>query len=217
MKAQQRSSLGIALTESGGEPLWELVGAGALARLHSDKITTAEPEALPLDRHEVNARVEHVMAQLEAYCSHHMSTPGGAEWLYVQHVPVRRLVTRLVRKLMALSTWTPFAQSPGHLSLAPYEGLIGIRDSSSREYRSYTVTWSGVAYALGARAPYNPVRRQPVLAAPVEGLQVSLAGAEEKLTQLDRRPASRNVVDLGIPTSTSPGSVPKQPRSEESD
>jgi hypothetical protein len=34
----------------------------------------------------------------------------------------------------------------------------------------------------------------------MEGLQVSLAGAEEKLTQLDRRPASRSVVDLGIPT-----------------
>jgi integrase len=35
----------------------------------------------------------------------------------------------------------------------------------------------------------------------VEGLQVSLAGAEEKLTQLDRRPASRSVVDLGMPAS----------------
>ncbi|WP_258039870.1 hypothetical protein [Streptomyces sp. SM1] len=35
----------------------------------------------------------------------------------------------------------------------------------------------------------------------VEGLQVSLAGAEKKLVQLDRRPANRSVVDLGIPTS----------------
>ncbi|MET8179389.1 hypothetical protein [Streptomyces sp. NPDC005336] len=34
-----------------------------------------------------------------------------------------------------------------------------------------------------------------------EGLQISLAGAQEKLAQLDRRPASRSVVDLGIPTS----------------
>ncbi|MFF3031060.1 hypothetical protein ACFVS7_08670 [Streptomyces rubiginosohelvolus] len=33
----------------------------------------------------------------------------------------------------------------------------------------------------------------------VEGLQMSLAGAEEKLTQLDRRQSNRSVVDLGIP------------------
>ncbi|BAC68615.1 hypothetical protein [Streptomyces avermitilis] len=34
----------------------------------------------------------------------------------------------------------------------------------------------------------------------VEGLQVSLTGAEEKLAQLDRRRGSHAVVDLGIPT-----------------
>ncbi|MFD7445774.1 hypothetical protein [Streptomyces sp. NPDC059909] len=50
----------------------------------------------------------------------------------------------------------------------------------------------------------------------VEGLQVSLAGAEEKLVQLDRR-ASRGVVDLGIPTITSPGAVPHQTRPPEPD
>ncbi|AVZ75820.1 hypothetical protein SLUN_30050 [Streptomyces lunaelactis] len=37
----------------------------------------------------------------------------------------------------------------------------------------------------------------------VEGLRVSLAGAEEKLAQLDRRPAGRGVIDLGILTITS--------------
>ncbi|MGY5060705.1 hypothetical protein ACWDFR_42720 [Streptomyces sp. 900105755] len=37
----------------------------------------------------------------------------------------------------------------------------------------------------------------------VEGLQVSLAGGEEKLAQLDRRQTSRSVVDLGIPTPVS--------------
>jgi hypothetical protein len=44
----------------------------------------------------------------------------------------------------------------------------------------------------------------------MEGLQVSLAGAEEKLTQLDRRP-SRVVVDLGVPVITA-SSVPRQHR-----
>ncbi|MFF5019425.1 hypothetical protein [Streptomyces sp. NPDC001165] len=33
----------------------------------------------------------------------------------------------------------------------------------------------------------------------VEGLQVGLAGAEEKLAQLDRRPAGHATVDLGFP------------------
>ncbi|WP_256725822.1 hypothetical protein [Streptomyces sp. IMTB 2501] len=41
----------------------------------------------------------------------------------------------------------------------------------------------------------------------VEGLKISLAGAEEKLAQLDRRPANRGVVDLGIPTVTHTGST----------
>ena len=34
----------------------------------------------------------------------------------------------------------------------------------------------------------------------VEGLHVSLAGAEGKLAQIDRRRDHRTVVDLGIPT-----------------
>src|SRR5262245_27945819 len=34
----------------------------------------------------------------------------------------------------------------------------------------------------------------------VEGLQVSLAGAQDKLAQLDRRTRNRTTVDLGIPT-----------------
>ncbi|WP_371660666.1 hypothetical protein [Streptomyces sp. NBC_00280] len=47
----------------------------------------------------------------------------------------------------------------------------------------------------------------------MEGLQVSLAGAEEELIQLDRRP-SRVVVDLGVPVITAP-SIPRRHRPEE--
>ena len=36
----------------------------------------------------------------------------------------------------------------------------------------------------------------------VEGLQVSLAGAEDKLAQLDHRSRPTNTTDLGIPTVT---------------
>ena len=38
----------------------------------------------------------------------------------------------------------------------------------------------------------------------VEGLQISLAGAEDKLTQIDRR-NSRPAVDLGTPAPRQPG------------
>ncbi|WP_236043901.1 HAD family hydrolase [Streptomyces pilosus] len=34
---------------------------------------------------------------------------------------------------------------------------VGLRSSSSWEYRAYTVTWSGIAYLLGAAAPHNPL------------------------------------------------------------
>ena len=43
----------------------------------------------------------------------------------------------------------------------------------------------------------------------VEGLRVSLAGAEAKLAQVDRRPGHRGAVDLGLPTITQP--VPELP------
>ncbi|WP_200824026.1 tyrosine-type recombinase/integrase [Nonomuraea solani] len=48
----------------------------------------------------------------------------------------------------------------------------------------------------------------------VEGLRVSLAGAQDKLAQLDRRPSSRHVVDLGIPTITGLNTVPRTPSTE---
>ncbi|MEU8106536.1 hypothetical protein AB0C18_22735 [Nonomuraea muscovyensis] len=48
----------------------------------------------------------------------------------------------------------------------------------------------------------------------VEGLRVSLAGAEDKLAQLDRRPSSRRVIDLGIPTIIGINTVPHNPGAE---
>ncbi|WP_330457450.1 hypothetical protein OIB37_11380 [Streptomyces sp. NBC_00820] len=98
------------------------------------------------------------MASLDNYGASLASTPGGAGWLHVQHVPVRRFVAEIVCKLLALNAWAPFASASGPLALAPYEGLVGLRSSSSREYLAYTVTWSGIAYLLGAPAPYNPTR-----------------------------------------------------------
>ncbi|GAA0671686.1 hypothetical protein GCM10009535_59260 [Streptomyces thermocarboxydovorans] len=158
MRPTKRSALGIARADADGKPLWALVGEGALATMKSDRITTSELEALPFDQRDAEARVDHVMEALEAYGADLARTPGGAGWLYVQHVPARRLVAQVVRMLAALSAWEPFAKAPGPLRLAPYEGLVGLRSSSSREYRAYTVTWSGIAYLLGAAAPHNPLR-----------------------------------------------------------
>ncbi|MBM7166963.1 hypothetical protein JQK87_00690 [Streptomyces sp. G44] len=158
MKPTGRSALGIARAESEGKPLWALVGEGALATMKADRVATSELEALPFDPGEAQARVDQVMEALEAYGADLARTPGGAGWLYVQHVPARRLVAQVVRKLAALSAWEPFAKAPGPLRLAPYEGLVAMRSSSSREYRAYTVTWSGIAYLLGAAAPHNPLR-----------------------------------------------------------
>ncbi|MEW1722082.1 hypothetical protein [Streptomyces sp. NPDC093109] len=158
MTASKRSALGLIRPSVGSQTVWALVGEPSLRNTRSTWITTRELEALPIDRREADQHVANIMAALENYSSHRAATPGGASWLYVQHVPVRRLVAQLVWKLLALSAWELFAGSPGPMTVAPYEGLLSLRETSSREYRSYTVTWSGVAYALGAPAPRNPVR-----------------------------------------------------------
>ncbi|MER5202266.1 hypothetical protein [Streptomyces sp. NPDC002825] len=158
MTTPSRHVHGLARADIDGQPAWALVGEGTLATLASDRITTSELENLPLDTQEHEGLVEHVMDALQWYGADLRTTPGGAGWLYVQHVPVRRLVAHVVRKLMALSVWEPFRDAPGPLKIAPHEGLVGLRESSSREYRPYTVTWSGIAYLLGATALYNPLR-----------------------------------------------------------
>ncbi|AXI89604.1 hypothetical protein SAM9427_30510 [Streptomyces sp. ETH9427] len=155
-----RTTAGLILVRSAfaGKPTWALVGSGALAHARTDHIHTAELEATAVDRQELRACVEDVMAALDRYGAPLASTPGGAGWLHVQHVPVRRFVAEIVRKLLALNAWEPFASAPGPLALASYEGLVGLRSSSSREYLAYTVTWSGIAHLLGAAAPHNPTR-----------------------------------------------------------
>jgi hypothetical protein len=155
-----RPTGGLSLVRSdvAGRPRWALVGSGALEHVRTDCIKATDLEAIPVDRQELRDLVGTAMAALESYGSSLAATPGGAGWLHVQHVPVRRFVAEILRKLLALSGWEPFAAAPGPLALAPYEGLVGLRSSSSREYLAYTVTWSGIAYLLGAAAPYNPTR-----------------------------------------------------------
>ncbi|MFD4241361.1 hypothetical protein ACFWP3_07185 [Streptomyces sp. NPDC058525] len=186
MTPPKRTALGIARAESAGKPLWALVGEGALATMKSDRITTSELEALPVEPASAGARVDQVMETLEAYGADLARTPGGAGWSYVQHVPTRRLVTQVVRKLAALSAWEPFVKAPGPLRPAPHEGLVGLRSSSSREYRAYTVTWSGIAYLLGAAAPHNPRRSPQLRNLPLPPRPVAVAAPSPAPSELPR-------------------------------
>ncbi|MDJ0465778.1 hypothetical protein [Streptomyces sp. H27-C3] len=158
MSTRATGGLSLVRSDFAGQPRWALVGSDALDNVTTDHIRTGELEAMPVDRQELRGLVDNVMDALEHYGASLASTPGGAGWLHVQHVPVRRFVTEVLRKLLALDAWEPFASTPAPLALAPYEGRVGLRSSSSREYLAYTVTWSGIAYLLGAAAPHNPTR-----------------------------------------------------------
>ncbi|MFD6551984.1 hypothetical protein [Streptomyces sp. NPDC058398] len=158
MTPRTTDGLGLVRSAFAGKPAWALVGSGALAHARADHVHTAQLEATAVNRQELRACVEDAMAALDRYGASLATTPGGAGWLHAQHVPVRRFVAEIVRKLLTLNSWEPFASAPGPLTLAPYEGLVGLRSSSSREYLAYTVTWSGIAYLLGAAAPHNPAR-----------------------------------------------------------
>ncbi|MFI7101894.1 hypothetical protein ACIBK8_21295 [Streptomyces sp. NPDC050161] len=158
MSTRATGGLSLVRSDFAGQPRWALVGSGALGHVTTAHIRTGELEAIPVDQQELRALVENVMDALERYGASLASTPGGAGWLHIQHVPVRRFVTEALRKLLALDAWEPFASTPAPLDLAPYEGRVGLRSSSSREYLAYTVTWSGIAYLLGAAAPHNPTR-----------------------------------------------------------
>ncbi|MER5970322.1 hypothetical protein ABT112_11410 [Streptomyces sp. NPDC002055] len=158
MSTRATGGLSLVRSDFAGQPRWALVGSGVLGHVTTDHIRTAELDAIAVDQQEVRALVENVMDALESYGASLASTPGGAGWLHVQHVPVRRFVAEVLRKLLALDAWEPFASTPAPLALAPYEGRVGLRSSSSREYLAYTVTWSGIAYLLGAAAPHNPTR-----------------------------------------------------------
>lgn len=103
MSISKRSALGLVRTSVGEQTVWALVGEASFRHMTTACITTLDLEALPVDRTEVDRHVADVMSALETHSSRRAETPGGASWLYVQHVPVRRLITQLVRKLLALS------------------------------------------------------------------------------------------------------------------
>ncbi|MGW2364619.1 hypothetical protein ACWCZ5_03395 [Streptomyces sp. NPDC001667] len=174
MNPDDAGPLVLARVRADGACQWALVTEDALPdQRTAARIATTALDAVPTDREELNSHVQAVMAELEAHSAQRALTPGGASWLHVQHVPVRRLVGRLVRKLLALSAWEPFAQNPGCIIPAAGEALVGTRETSSREYRLYTVTWSGIAYLLGAPAPGDQMRSAQLQQLAVSRAEVS--------------------------------------------
>ncbi len=133
------------------QPTWALLADGA----------TSRPQGFPAVRvseleHVVHSRtaVEHCVDRLLDVLRHEHErlavTPGGISWLDVHQVPARRLLRQAVRKLLALGSWPPFAQAPQLITDVGGSPFVADRETSAREYRSYTLTWPGIAYLLGA-------------------------------------------------------------------
>jgi hypothetical protein len=109
--------------------------------------------------------VDALMAALEDGFGRAAVTPGGVGWLRVHHVPVRRLVTRLVRRLVTLREPIP-----------PVDGsqpFVVAHNRASLGYVSYDVTDAGIAYVLGLgdEEPRDELRgAEPEFAQPPSGM-----------------------------------------------
>ncbi|WP_424533812.1 hypothetical protein ACOZ38_26165 [Sphaerisporangium viridialbum] len=107
--------------QSPGTPSWGLMHIGDLRPSTAPRITVEELDANPAHPREVKRHVEQVMVALESFASALAATPGRASWLHIHQVPVRRSVAQVVRKLLALSAWTPFAKASGPITVAPQQ------------------------------------------------------------------------------------------------
>jgi len=139
-----------------GQPRWALAAPDGSRRRSA--VSTARLERQEVDRCDVRALTDLLVAELEVGASR-QRTPGGVWWLDVHHVPMRRLLTQVVSKLLQLEAHSGYRAAPGVTAPALGEGLVTTRTGSAREYRYYTVTWSGLAYVLGA-----PLRSSPAYA-----------------------------------------------------
>lgn len=91
-------------------------------------------------------QVDALMLAMEAEFGDVVRTPGGVGWLHSHHVPVRRLVTRVVKRL---TTEAPVLDEPNH-------ELVVARHDPSLGYVTYHLTDAGVAYLLDRSAAEAP-------------------------------------------------------------
>lgn len=112
------------------------------------RITLTALEETRLDPAEVSSYTDMLVRRLVGKHGGDAVTPGGVSWLRVHAVPVRRLVTQVVKKLLALSSWHPFSASPGPLVTCVDGPLVVTRGNAVLGYHSYTVNWPGIAFLL---------------------------------------------------------------------
>lgn len=144
---------GSAFEATSAAPAWVLLADEGVCPPASAPATfVGDLERKDLDRTTVEGGVEDLFAGLMHRYREVASTPGGASWLDVHQAQVRRLLRQAVRKLLALSAWPPFAEAPSFVAGGGASPHVVQRQISATEYRSYTLTWPGVAYVLGAPA-----------------------------------------------------------------
>jgi len=162
--------------------------------------------------------VEALMAALEAEYGDALVTAGGVNWLSVHHVPIRRLVTRVVRQLLDLD------EVPTATAFGAAEDLVVASGTTSLGYVAYEVSEAGLSFLLGhgepgpltpnCGEPGAPVQpRLKVTTAPVCAVSWSSRHAETLLpvlSALASQGVSSTVVDMasevdqGFPNTSEP-------------
>ncbi|MEU0805503.1 hypothetical protein [Streptomyces sp. NPDC005970] len=151
----------------------------------------------------VDREVEALMLALTQEYGAAAQTLGGVSWLQAHYVPVRRLVTRIVRRLLALPE-VPCRSVPA----GPQDFVVAV-DSAAFGYVMYDATETGISYLLGhhpekdkegVSADDGAVSLPPVLKpAPVCAVSWSSRHAETLLPvllELADRGVRSTVVDL---------------------
>lgn len=127
---------------------WRLDHHSATLSPSTPRVELAALESMRLEAAEIALYTDLLVHLLERDHSAGALTPGGVSWLRVHAVPVRRFVTQVVKKLLSLSNWWPFATEPGPIVPSVEGALVETRDHVSLGYHAYTVTWPGIAFLL---------------------------------------------------------------------
>jgi hypothetical protein len=88
-------------------------------------------------------QVDVLMLAMEEAYGGAVRTPAGVSWLHAHHVPVRRLLTRVVKRLTAEAPVRDLTSNE----------LVLVRAEPSLGYTTYHLSDAGVAYLLGRAAP----------------------------------------------------------------
>lgn len=138
-------------------------------------------------------------------------TPGGLSWLRVHHVPARRLIRRLVRRLSSI-------REPAR-DFDESRPFVVAHDSAAIGYVSYDVTDAGVAYVLG-RQHEEPQPQPELTTARLEGTEPPTRAASTPVCALSWSsrhaatllPVLVELADRGVPTTVVDASTEPEQR-----